>query len=149
MEFQHATIRELIEGLGEQQLRERADPSKWSIFENIVHLATYQPVFLQRLDRMQNEESPAFARYLADDDPQFAIDLQLPLASLLDDIDARRSDIRSKLQGMTEGELSRTGVHPLFGKLSILRWTEFFLLHEAHHLYTIFRLVQTSRAGLR
>ena len=147
LEFQHTTIRELIGDLSEQQIRRRMDPSKWSVFENIVHLATYQPVYLQRLARMQNEDSPAFARYVADDDPQFAIDLQLPLASLLDYLETQRVDIRSKLQGMNEDELSRTGVHPLFGKMDVVRWTEFFLLHEAHHLYTIFRLVQMSRQG--
>ena len=149
LEFQHGTIRELIGEFSEQQLRQRVDPSKWSVFENIVHLATYQPVYLLRLERMKREDSPAFIRYTADEDPQFAIDLQLPLASLLDYIDTRRADILLKLRSMSENELSRTGVHPLFGTMTIIRWTEFFLLHEAHHIYTIFRLIQTSRQGFR
>lgn len=146
LEFQHLTIRELIDGLSEPQLKQRVDPTKWSVFENIVHLASYQPVFLLRLQRILNEDSPSFARYTADEDPQFSIDGQLPLVSLLDYIDTRRTDL--KLQSMNDNELSRTGVHPVFGKMTIIGWTEFFLLHEAHHLYTIFRLLQQLRKGL-
>ncbi|HEV9035298.1 MAG TPA: DinB family protein [Puia sp.] len=149
LEYQHRTIRELIEDFSEQQLKQRVDPSKWSVFENIVHLASYQPIFLLRLDRILNGDLPAFTRYTADDDPQFSIDLELPLHSLLDYIDTRRADLVLKLQGMSETELSRTGVHPAFGKMNVVRWTEFFLLHEAHHIYTIFRLVQQMRKELR
>ncbi len=149
LEFQHRTIHELIEDLSEPQLKQRIDPSKWSAFENIVHLASYQPVFLLRLERIQNEDSPAFARYTADEDPQFSIDLRLSRASLLDYLDTRRAELALKLQGMNEHQLSRTGVHPVFGKMTVVRWTEFFLLHEAHHIYTIFRLLQQSGSALR
>lgn len=148
LEFQHLTIRELIGELDEQQLKQRIDPSKWSAFENIVHLASYQPVFLLRLDRILHADSPAFTRYTADEDPQFYTDLQLPLSSLLGYIDERRVDLLVKLQSMSEIELSRTGMHPVFGKMTVVQWTEFFLLHEAHHLYTIFRLLQQLRKGL-
>ena len=148
LEFQHLTIRELIAGLDEQQLKQRIDPSKWSAYENMVHLASYQPVFILRLERIQHAESPAFTRYTADEDPQFYSDMQLPLPSLLAYIDERRVDLLVKLQSMSEIELSRTGLHPVFGKMNVIQWTEFFLLHEAHHLYTIFRLLQQLRKGL-
>ena len=32
-------------------------------------------------------------------------------------------------------DLARSGVHPSLGALAIPDWIEFFLLHEAHHLY--------------
>jgi len=50
--------------------------------------------------------------------------------------------IFSKLQGMGEDDLRRVGHHPRYGMLDVRQWTEFFLLHEAHHLYTIFMLVR-------
>jgi hypothetical protein len=149
LEFQHLTIRELIDEFSEQQLRLRVDPSKWSVFENIVHLASYQPVFLLRLERIRVSDSPAFTRYIADDDPQFSVDMQLPLSSLLVYFDTRRAELFRTLQDMNEQELARIGVHPVFGKMNVVRWTEFFLLHEAHHIYTIFRLVQQLRKELR
>lgn len=145
LEFQHHTIRELTAGFSEARLKERVDPSKWSVFENIVHLASYQPVLLFRIYRMLNEDSPAFTRYTAEEDPQFSIDLRLQLPALFESIDTCRADLVAKLESMSEEELSRTGAHPLFGKMDVVQWTEFFLLHEAHHLYTIFRLLQQLR----
>ena len=55
LRHQHETIGELIGKLSELQLRRRIDLAKWSAFENIAHLACYQPVFLQRIRRMQEE----------------------------------------------------------------------------------------------
>jgi hypothetical protein len=43
------------------------------------------------------------------------------------------ADVRS----LTDAELQRRGAHPLFGELPIADWLEFFLVHEAHHHYTL------------
>jgi hypothetical protein len=149
LQYQHTTIHELIAGLTEEQLKHTVQPGKWSAFDNIAHLACYQPVFLLRLERIQSEHSPTFDRYVADNDPLFSDYRDLPLAELIRGIDTRRTTIFSKLQGMREDDLKRIALHPKYGSLDVVKWTEFFLLHEAHHLYTIFMLVQESRKGLR
>ena len=149
LHYQHTTIHELISGLTEAQLKHAVQPGKWSAFDNIAHLACYQPVFLLRLERIQSEHSPTFDRYVADNDPLFSDYRDLPLAELIRGIDTRRTTIFSKLQGMREDDLKRIALHPKYGSLDVVKWTEFFLLHEAHHLYTIFMLVQESRKGLR
>lgn len=45
---------------------------------------------------------------------------------------------------LSEKELDRTGVHKKYGDLNIVQWIEFFLLHEAHHLFTIFQLTNDT-----
>lgn len=142
LQYQHTTIRELIAGLDEPDLKCVVNPGKWSAFDNIAHLACYQPVFQMRLERIQTEASPAFERYVADNDPAFSGYRGLSVKDLLSDMDARRAVIFFKLQGMGEDDLRRVGHHPRYGMLDVRQWTEFFLLHEAHHLYTIFMLVQ-------
>jgi|SRR6185437_316882 len=142
LHYQHTTIRDLIAGLDEPDLKYVIQPGKWSAFDNIAHLVCYQPMFLLRLERIQTEDSPAFERYVADNDPVFSGYRDLPLRDLLSDMDARRAVIFSKLQGMSEDDLRRVGHHPRYGMLDVRQWAEFFLLHEAHHLYTIFMLVQ-------
>ena len=149
LQYQHTTIRELIADLTPEQLIHAVQPGKWSAFDNIAHLACYQPVFLLRLERIQSEHSPTFDRYVADNDPLFSDYRDLSPKELIQEIDARRTIICSKLQGMGENQLQRIAVHPRYGSLDVPRWTEFFLLHEAHHLYTIFILVQELRKGLR
>ena len=44
LQYQHKTLVDLIDGLTEEQVRRQIIPGKWSIFENIVHLQTYQHI---------------------------------------------------------------------------------------------------------
>jgi hypothetical protein len=143
--FQHETLQELIGDLPEEQLRRRVHPDKWSAFENIAHLVAYQPVFLQRLERMRKETLPAFERYVADHDPAFRSTLDRPLEELLDDMREKRSLINAELRAMDEATLQKKALHPRYGLFPLAQWADFFLLHEAHHLYTIFMLVQDLR----
>jgi hypothetical protein len=145
LRHQHETIGELIGLLPEQQLRQRVNPEKWSAHENIAHLAAYQPVFLGRIARIQTEDNPFFPRYVAEEDPEFSASCQKTLAGLLETIQADRQTIVALLEGMTETSLQRTGLHARYGQFPLSQWTDFFLLHEAHHLYTIFMLVQECR----
>src|SRR5258708_25747452 len=148
LRHQHETIRELIGSLPEHSLQQRINRGKWSAFENIAHLACYQPVFLHRLERIQQESSPRFDRYVAEADPEFPGYRERQLTRLLEDIDANRKNLITLLEGINEPVLQRTGLHARYGLLTIPKWTEFFLLHEAHHLYTIFMLVQELRGNL-
>ena len=142
---QHDTIRELIAGLPEETLQRRVLPDKWSVIENIAHLAAYQPIFIQRLERISRETSPAFDRYVAEQDPAFPSYLEKSLEELLGHIDDRRTVILSRLEDGGETLLAKTGLHSRYGLLTGREWTEFFLLHEAHHLYTVFMLVRDLR----
>ena len=149
LKHQHETIHELVGDLPEQALRRVINPGKWSAFDNIAHLACYQRVFLIRLERIQMEASPAFPAYVADNDPDFPGYQQRSLPHLFTSIESRRSALLNKLEGMNEVALLRTAAHPRYGLLDTVQWTEFFLLHEAHHLYTIFMLVQGLRKLLQ
>ena len=149
LRHQHETIRELVGDLSEQQLRRTVNAGKWSAFDNIAHLACYQGVFLVRLERIQMETSPAFDAYVADTDPNFSSYQHGSLQHSLHSIDSRRAVLLNKLEGMSEVELQRTASHPRHGLLDTAHWTEFFLLHEAHHLYTLFSLIQGLRKHLQ
>ncbi len=142
LKYQHQTIRELIRDTPEEVLRHRIHPDKFSAFENIAHLAAYQPMFLRRLQRMQEESDPEFSRYVAEQDPLFPPTLEKSLDQLLADIDEKRIMLIIELTTMDDATLGRSGIHPKYGRFPIKQWAEFFLLHEAHHLYAIFMLVQ-------
>ena len=141
LEFQHHTIGELIQGHTEDELKIRVIPDKWSAFENIVHLVSYQLVFQQRIVRILIESNPLFRRYVAENDPAFDEYLQQPLDQLKDNLYSARKQIYQQLHTIPDDQLLSTGQHPLYGTLSLIQWTEFFLLHEAHHLFTMFQLL--------
>jgi hypothetical protein len=147
LQHQYEALPELTGGLTEQQLKQRINPDKWSAFENIAHLAAYQPMFLARLERIAAEDTPSFERYVAEKDPSFPDYLNISLPSLLDLISTGASQITIKLTSFNDTDLLRTALHPKYGKLTVPQWTQFYLLHEAHHLFTIFMLTQDLRAA--
>jgi uncharacterized damage-inducible protein DinB len=148
LKHQHETIAELVSGLTKEQLRMPVNPGKWSAQQNIAHLAAYQPVFLARMMRIQKEQSPSFERYVADNDPPFLEASQKNVPDLLEQIRVQRQSIVDMLLSLDETALRRTAIHPRYGNMDVSRWVEFFLLHEAHHLYTIFMLAADLRTSL-
>ncbi|HEX4849431.1 MAG TPA: DinB family protein [Puia sp.] len=145
LEHQHETVQELIQGLTLFQLQQRVYPEKWSVFENIVHLAAYQPTFIERLDKILEGNKPSFNRYVAEQDPRFHEYMMKSLEELLKDLNFQRQRIVERLSRLDARSLSLVAHHGKFGWMPITGWTEFFLLHESHHLYTIFQLVGTFR----
>lgn len=145
LKYQHRTITELVSGFTEEQLRLPVNPGKWSTLENIAHLAAYQPVFLERITRIQQEDEPSFERYVADTDPGFTAMAKLPSVKILTSVMEERNRIIQELEPMSEDKLKRVGNHLKYGKMDVHSWVEFFLLHEAHHLFTIFILTAELR----
>jgi isoprenylcysteine carboxyl methyltransferase (ICMT) family protein YpbQ len=82
---------------------------------------------------------------VADNDPAFIACCERPLPGLLNDLSNERTIIIEGLMTLTGAAISKTGRHPKYGLLTIAEWTEFFLLHEAHHLFSIFMLTRSTR----
>ncbi|MEO5591437.1 MAG: DinB family protein [Chitinophagaceae bacterium] len=149
LKHQHETLNELIKGLTEAQLKEQINPGKWSAFENIVHLTAYQPTFFHRLQLIASKENPLFERYVADNDPVFQQYITYSLKELLEDLSTQRFLINNHIINLSETTLRREGTHPLYGRFNISQWADFFLLHEAHHLFTIFMLTANLRKRIQ
>jgi len=105
-----------------------------------VHLAKYQPVFIERLNKIVKENTPEFGRYRAEDDFEFETWRTWDTVKLIERIKQDRGKIVDLVTGLDENQIMRIGIHKKFGELSLEMWLEFFLLHEAHHIYTIFQL---------
>jgi hypothetical protein len=149
LNHQHETVAELIKGLTEDQLKHRINPDKWSAFEQLTHLVAYQPIFLQRMHLIAQKEKPAFERYTADSDPHFHECLNRSLKELLEDFSTQRFLINNHMLQVNETTLRREGVHPVYGSFNMSQWTDFFLLHEAHHLFAIFMLTAALRSKIQ
>ena len=63
------------------------------------------------------------------------------MPELLKTIAVDRLVITDRLANLSEEEFQRQAYHPKFGYVNISKWTEFFLLHEAHHLFAIIQLI--------
>ena len=146
LHHQHEALPELVAGLTEHQLKKPVNPGKWSVFEQIAHLAAYQPVFLDRLQQIRNQINPSFGRYVADNDPAFTAYLAMSLENLLQSIHKLGAEIAVELDSWRDDGLARKGLHARYGLMDVAGWSEFYLLHEAHHLFAIFMMTQDLRA---
>ena len=140
LEYQHKSLLDIIEGLSDEQIRRHVEPGKWSIFENVVHLQTYQHTMIGRIRQILVGENPSFDRYTAETDPLFLENCSKPSAEIMQDLRSTRKDMVSGIVAFNEEELKKTGFHPLYGKMTLVEWLNFFLLHEAHHLFMILKL---------
>lgn len=140
---QHLSLEEMIAGVPEAILRDEVRPGKWTAFENAAHLAVFHPVYLQRFKRILAEEDPLFDRYNWEKDALFATYRELDTAVLLDIYSGGRENMIALVDSLDEKDLRRKGTHPVYGKFDMAQWIELFILHEAHHLFTIFQLIHT------
>ncbi len=143
LKSQHKTIAAIILQLNNRQIQSRPVRDKWSIHENIAHLARYQPLFLDRMRKIIAIDEPEFGQYKADDDDEFEIYCAFTTYELLKKISIDRETIYHLISALPSDKLERAGFHPKYGRLTILEWTEFFLLHEAHHLFAVFQLAHS------
>ncbi len=141
---QYVPIEIIVSTAGSDRLLMRPRPGKWNVHDNIAHLARYQSIFADRVQQILNNEEVFFGRYVAEEDDVFGDLLPLDIPQLLTMIKADRRLIYEKVTGLSDKELARTGTHKKFGRMNMIEWTECFLLHEAHHIFTIFQLVHSA-----
>jgi hypothetical protein len=90
----------------------------------------------ERLGRILGEDCPRLARYRAEDDQAWPAWAVVDADEVLRRLRRGRGELLARLDGLSGTELARTAEHPVFGIMAVAQWLEFFLLHEAHHLYT-------------
>ena len=129
----------LLVGAAPETLERRTRSGKWSVQENLAHLARHHAVVLERVRKVLAEERPALPRYAADDDREWPAWAALPMPEILRRLTTLRAELAARVSGLGDAQLARTGVHPTLGEMALPLWIEFFLLHEAHHLYVVMK----------
>jgi len=140
LQYQHKSLIDIIEGLSDEQVRRNLHPGKWSIFENIVHLQTYQHTFIARVKQILEGNNPVFSRYTAEGDPLFLDNCHKSSREVMQDMITTRKEMAAEIISFPESDFIKTGNHPVYGPLTLIEWLHFFLLHEAHHLFAIFKM---------
>jgi len=119
-------------------------PEKWSGREHLAHVTRMHGVCAARIRVILAREAPLLPAYRAERDPTWRQWRAMPVSALLGIAAGRRSALLAAVRALSDGDLERIGVHGTLGPLALSTWLDFFLLHEAHHLYAIFKL---ARAG--
>jgi len=120
-----------------ERLQRRPSSGAWSAHENLAHLARHHEVMLERIERILAEERPPLPRYRAEEDPFWPAWQSRAPGDVLKALRELRASLVARAEFLSAEEAGRVGVHSAFGPLPLAAWLEFFLLHEAHHLYVV------------
>ncbi|HWF86345.1 MAG TPA: DinB family protein [Vicinamibacterales bacterium] len=110
---------------------------KWSVTENVAHLARYHEVTIERVQLILTEHEPTIASYRAETDPEWPEWHGLSFEEAVLRLHAARGTLIGILESLEPAQWTRVGHHAGFGALSVRAWLELFLAHEGHHLYVI------------
>jgi hypothetical protein len=94
-----------------ETLSQRPSSGKWSTREHLAHVAE------------RDADWPAWSK--------------VGLPEILKRLQGLRTTLVQEVDAISESDRRRVGVHATYGAMDVTAWLVFFLLHEAHHLYTI------------
>jgi hypothetical protein len=129
----------LLEGAAPEALERRTRSGKWCVRENLAHLARHHEVMLDRVRKVLAEDRPRLPRYAAEEDAEWPAWAALPVDEVRRRLLELRTELTARVCGLDEEQLRRKAVHPVLGEMALPLWIEFFLLHEAHHLYVVMK----------
>jgi uncharacterized damage-inducible protein DinB len=142
LKTQLASVEVLFADASPERIDRRPASGKWSARENLAHIARYHEIFLERLRRILAETSPQFVRYRAEEDPGWQEWASKPLEAVRSQLTALRLKLIDTITGLQASDHARVGIHSAFGEMTLSLWLEFFLVHEAHHLYVILQRIR-------
>jgi hypothetical protein len=137
LERQLEVIPLLLGGASAEAMMARSASGEWSPHENLAHLARHHAIFLERLQRIISEDAPELTRYRSEEDSGWGKWSSLTTDEVISRLHTLRAEIVRFIKRLPDAETNRVGIHPLFGQMDLAHWVEFFLLHEAHHLYKL------------
>src|SRR5688572_7476569 len=92
-------------------LKRRPLPGKWSAHEHACHLAAVQPIFMERLALMLEQENPAIRGYQPEREHAPDALLAVDLDEAMDRFQRERAELVTRLRPLAPDQWKRTGVH--------------------------------------
>ncbi len=126
-----------LDGLSDRDLDRRLAPKKWTIREQVHHLADAELNLVCRMKKIIAEDNPLLLAY---DQDVWAGSLNYSGTSVENSIAlfyTLRASMTPVLKGLKDGDFSRTGIHNETGKVTLLSVLEHTVEHFEHHLKLI------------
>jgi DinB superfamily len=129
------SLKLVLNGVTEMAVRARPKSGKWSAHENLAHLVQHHRATLGRIRRILAEDRPELPSYRAENDPEWPGQAAAGTEEVRLKLLAARQEMITLTAGLSPQQWLRIGIHPTFGPMTLAEWLDFFLIHEAHHLY--------------
>lgn len=128
------TLGVLLRGITEAEMDTRPDPDRFTLREALAHLADWEGVWLERMTRIAQEDTPFLPSY---DEGQWALDHNYAHADFpaeLAKFGRGREQSVAFLQDLPGPAWRRVGLRDEAGPLSIFDMVAMILGHDGYHL---------------
>ncbi len=127
-------LERLVNGLSEDELAQKPASGGWSLRDHIAHFYDTQEMLDSRADRMLKYENPELVALAVFELATEAQRHPATARGILTEFQRKRSQCLARLEALPLQHLWRTGRHPEFGRLTILRQAAYLAYHEQTHL---------------
>lgn len=129
----------------EQAATLRDGPDGWSVLFIACHLREFEAIYRARIEQMLAEDTPTFAIYPSNDElaERNAYALQ-DLRAVLADTRAHREALIARLEGLSDEQWLRAGLHPEQGPATVLDAAINAGLHDIDHAEQILRCLASA-----
>jgi hypothetical protein len=130
-----ATLSDLLDGLPPEWTTSDEGPGTWSPYQVVCHMTYLEETdWMDRTTTILAEGAPAHFEPV-DRVAGFSRFEGWPLADLLDHFRAvRTANLESLDRVVAEGDLTRTGLHPEFGVVTLAQLLATWVVHDFNHL---------------
>lgn len=133
-------IAEKIRGISEDILSERVD-GKWSVKQNIGHLAEVDEIALQRIDQMLQGIPVMLPAVFEPKDYN-----PMPVLEVLRYFEENRAKNLAKYKSLRDDDLAKSSLHPrLQVQMTPVDLAFFDAEHDDHHLVTIHEILEAKK----
>lgn len=129
-----------LDGLTDEQQRERPAPDKWSLHEIAMHVCEMQEVFIERLARMLVEDRPVITPFEPDKARREGLYFTENLSKRMAEFAVRRETFVALLQSLSDKQWKLEGEHPQMMHYTVEKCMEALMRHEEHHLYQMYNV---------
>jgi len=129
-----------IEGLTDTDLDRRLEADKWSVRQQVSHLADSELNMVQRMKRVIAEDAPLLPAY---DQDKWADRLFYTKSSIDDSVAlffTLRASMTRVLKELRDKDFDRFGIHTENGKMTLSDLLEDSVEHADHHMRTITKI---------
>lgn len=127
----------LVREVPERLRKRRPSPGKWSAHEHACHLAAVQPIFLERLALMLEQDHPSIRSYQPEREHSPDALLAVDLEEALGRFQRERTGLVARLRRLQPEDWRRTGEHEEYSHYSIFIMFRHVAMHDMLHAYRI------------
>ena len=127
-------LSKLVGGISEEAATWRPAGTDWSVRDHVAHFADTQTMFDTRVELMLRHENPELTALPLSGSTAATEGHPLTTREMLLAFLEKRAQSVARLEALPLKDLWRTGRHPEFGQISVLRQAAYIAFHDQTHL---------------